>query len=90
MEKMTSLERVIAVIQRKEPDRVPHFEFLIDDAIVSAITKGGDYGDLIDLMDLDAVVSKVDYKTKKVDNNLFVDEWGNHSSKRAHASNGTS
>jgi uroporphyrinogen decarboxylase len=76
MAKLTSLERVLAVIQRKEPDRVPHFEFLIDDAVTASITKGGNYGDLIELMDHDAVVAKADYKTRKIGDNLFIDEWG--------------
>jgi len=76
MEKLSSRERVLAVIQRKEPDRVPHFEFLIDDPIIASITKGGNYGDLIELMDHDAVVTKADYLNKNINGNRYIDEWG--------------
>jgi uroporphyrinogen decarboxylase len=75
MERLTSLERVMAVIQNIEPDRVPHFEFLIDDPVIKSITKGGNYGDLIELMDHDAAVAKVDYRNKKVGDNIYIDEW---------------
>jgi uroporphyrinogen decarboxylase len=75
MEKCSARERVFEVIQRKEPDRVPHFEFLIDDPMIHVVTKGGTYCDLIEIMDHDAAVAKVDYKSWKTGKNQFLDEW---------------
>ena len=37
MAKMTSEERVLRVLQRKEPDRVPHFEWLVDRRVRNAL-----------------------------------------------------
>ena len=76
MENISPLERVLTVIQRKEPDRIPHFEFLMDDTVIKALTNGGTYADLIELQDHDASVAKVDYQTKKIGENKYVDEWG--------------
>jgi uroporphyrinogen decarboxylase len=76
VEKLSCRDRVLAVIQRKEPDRVPHFEFLVDDPIIASITKGGTYPDFIELLDLDAAVAKVDYQNKAIGNNQYLDEWG--------------
>ena len=41
---MTSLERVMAVLQHREPDRVPHFEWVIDKGVIAALTAGGATG----------------------------------------------
>lgn len=76
MDQLSPRERVLTVIQRKEPDRVPHFEFIIDDPIIEALTHGGTYADLIELQDHDAVVAKVDYQSKKIGDNQYIDEWG--------------
>jgi len=75
MDKCSPKERVFTVIQRKEPDRVPHFEFLIDDPVIQAITKGGSYADLIEVMDHDAAVAKVDYDVRQIGDHLYIDEW---------------
>lgn len=76
MDKCSPRERVLTVIQRKEPDRVPHFEFLVDDPVIHAVTKGGSYCDFIETLDVDAAVAKVDYKSRKIAENRYEDEWG--------------
>ena len=45
---MTSQERVLAVIQRQEPDRVPTFEWDIDPDLIVNMTGGGTYEDFIE------------------------------------------
>ena len=49
--------------------------------MIHAITKGGTYADLIEIMDHDAAVAKVDYESKQIGNNRLVDEWGITSAK---------
>ncbi len=73
---MTSSERVLAVIQRQEPDRVPTFEWDIDPDLISLMTGGGSYEDFIEQFDLDAVMCGPDYIKTPLDNGLLLDEWG--------------
>jgi uroporphyrinogen decarboxylase len=52
---MTSLERVLHVLQGKLPDRVPLFELFIDPAVIDRIRAGMSYEDFIDFADMDVV-----------------------------------
>ncbi len=40
MAKLTSEERIMRVLRREEPDRVPHFEWLIDRRVREALAPG--------------------------------------------------
>ena len=40
MAEMTSEERVLCVLQRQQPDRVPHFEWLVDRRVREALCPG--------------------------------------------------
>lgn len=73
---MSSRDRVLTVTQRGTPDRIPHFEWGFDKPIIKALTNGGDYEDLIDLYDIDAVLAGADYRRKPIDKDLTLDEWG--------------
>ena len=73
---MTSRERVLAVIQRKEPDRIPTFEWDIDPGLIDEMTAGGSYEDFIERFDLDAIMCAPDYLKKPVGNGYLFDEWG--------------
>ncbi len=76
MKKMTSRERVFAVLNHQIPDCVPHFEWVYDQSIIKDLTGDGSYEDLIDLLDVDAVMCKPDYQVSKLGPNLIKDEWG--------------
>ncbi len=52
---MTSYERFMCALERREPDRVPLYEGYIDPHVTEALCPGGDYHDLIDALDLDMV-----------------------------------
>ena len=58
MIKCTNAERLFLALQRKEPDRVPHFEFGIDPKVKNAILPGASYEEFIDYMDWDALISR--------------------------------
>jgi uroporphyrinogen decarboxylase len=74
--KMTSQERVLAVIRREEPDRIPTFEWDIDPDLIGNMTGGGTYEDFIEQFDLDAVMCGPDYIKKPLPNGYLLDEWG--------------
>jgi len=73
---MTGNERVHAVLNGKVPDMVPVFEWIIDDKVAKAISGTDDVLDCIEILDLDAVVFRADYKREFIDENTYKDEWG--------------
>jgi len=73
---MNSAERVIAVLRRKIPDRVPVFEWMVDRKVVETICPGGNMADLVDRVDLDAIVVSPDEKLEWIDSSTCRDEWG--------------
>ena len=73
---MNSLERVISALERKIPDRVPHFEFEVSSSVIREIIGDGDIFDLTEKLDLDAVSPRVNQKRQKIDENTFIDERG--------------
>ncbi len=80
MTKMTNRERILTALARREPDIVPHFEFLINQRVRDAILPGASYEDFIDFMDLDAaaVFDKTAwiYKTLDAEKRIARDQWG--------------
>jgi uroporphyrinogen decarboxylase len=73
---MNGQERVLTVIQRKEPDRIPTFEWVYHSSIISAITNGGGYDDFIRTCDIDAVICGAAYPVQPISKGLILDEWG--------------
>src|SRR5512135_3361214 len=73
---MTPLERVMAVLRHQEPDRVPHFEWVMDKGVIAALTAGGSYWDLIDQLDVDGVMVAPAYRKQAIEGGLILDEWG--------------
>lgn len=52
---MNGLERMYKVLKLEQPDRVPHFEFLIDKKVRNGIKPGLSYEDGIDYLDIDGI-----------------------------------
>lgn len=73
---MTSTERVLAVLRREEPDRIPTFEWDIDPDFIRDVTGGGTYEDLVELLDLDAVMCGPEYTKRPISDEMLIDEWG--------------
>jgi len=70
------LARVITALNKGQPDRIPSFEWEIDDKVIAALVPGGNIYDFIESIDLDAVVIFADTKKKQLDSHTYVDEWG--------------
>ena len=73
---MSSRERVLTVLQKKEPDRIPTFEFWVDEGVVNSLTHGGTMDDFIERYDIDAIHFRPDEKKWGRENGTFMDEWG--------------
>lgn len=80
---MTSRERMCKAIQREMPDRVPTFEYAIDQKVAQRLCPGGEYADVVEELDLDAITawepSMGGYAKglkARTPGELFVDEWG--------------
>lgn len=76
-QQMTGTERVLAVLKREEPDRIPTFEWDIDPDLIIKMTNGGTYEDFVEQFDLDAVMCGPDYIKKPISGTEYlIDEWG--------------
>ncbi len=73
---MNGNERILAALQRKQPDTVPVFEWFVDVKVGQTLVGSGDIIDIVERMDLDAVNVRADYSKQKIDDVTFVDEWG--------------
>jgi hypothetical protein len=77
MAELTSKERLLRVLQRQEPDRVPHFEWLIDRQVRAAILPGcTDPHEFAVRMGHDAVIVDPDFKKTPLAGSRYLSEWG--------------
>lgn len=77
MAEMTSEERILRVLQRMEPDRVPHFEWIVDRRVREALYPGNkSYTDFALQMGHDAIIVDLIYKKERVDERRWRTEWG--------------
>jgi len=79
---MNSLQRVVAALERRRPDRVPLFECVIDGGVMDALLPGCDYYRFNDWIGLDcAGQNRSSWSRENVDmideeRGLFRDKWG--------------
>ncbi len=77
MVEMTSEERVYRVLQRQVPDRVPHFEWVVDHRVREALLPDcKSHEDFAVRMGHDAIVVDLNYKKDRVGENRWLSEWG--------------
>ena len=80
MAKYTNAERMFRALERKEPDRIPHFELGIDRKVMNKILPDASFEEFIEHMDWDALMS-IDrdfWEVEVLDESrrIFRDEWG--------------
>src|SRR5690242_19584631 len=74
---MNSAERVMCVLRREEPDRIPHFEWIIDQKVRGALCPGCTTTEEFTVrMGLDAMLTAPDYHSTQVAAKRFKNEWG--------------
>ncbi len=76
MAEMTSAQRVMMVLHRGEPDRVPHFEWIIDQKVRHALCPAASTEEFTVRMGLDAMLTAPDFKTEQIAPKRFKNEWG--------------
>jgi uroporphyrinogen decarboxylase len=76
MKELTSAERVMRVLRRQEPDRIPHFEWIIDRKVRDAICPGSNMEEFTVRMGLDAILVSPDYRKEQIAPNRIRNEWG--------------
>src|SRR5512136_274152 len=76
LKELTSAERVLRTLRREEPDRIPHFEWIIDHRVRDAICPGSTMEEFTVRMGLDALLTAPDYRREQVGPNRFRNEWG--------------
>ena len=73
---MTSRERIIAELERREPDRLPTFEWRIARSIIEAFAPSEDEGDFVEAEGHGTVCCSPSYKhIEVIDADTFVDEF---------------
>lgn len=73
---MTGYERMMAALMRKEPDRVPIWELIVDPPVIKALYGDISYADFVEKEDLDGITCPEDQKRKNLGSNVYRDEWG--------------
>ena len=77
MAKMNSEERMYRVLNRQEPDRVPHFEWIVDRRVRDALCPGcKSYNEFAVRMGQDAIIVDPIFKKERVGDNRWLSEWG--------------
>lgn len=79
---MNSYERVVAALERRQPDRVPYVESVIDHHVMDALLPGQDYFQFNEWLGMDNVCqnrsswSRDNVKYVDREKGLFRDKWG--------------
>lgn len=73
---MTGHERIIAALERRQPDAVPTFEWFIDKRVTKALVGTEDVLEAVEALDVDGVNVRADYARRFTSDTDFVDEWG--------------
>ena len=77
MTELSGKERILRVLQRQEPDRVPHFEWSIDRKVRDALLPGSrNLNEFAVKMGLDAVLADPDFSKERVSAGRWRSEWG--------------
>jgi uroporphyrinogen decarboxylase len=77
MAELTAKERMLRALQRQEPDRVPHFEWLVDRKVREAILPGcKDHNDFAARVGHDAMLVDPIFKKTPLGDGRSLSEWG--------------
>ncbi len=77
MAELTSEERVLRALRRQEPDRVPHFEWLVDRQVRAALCpEAKSCNDFAVRMGHDAVLADPDFRKTPAGPGRWLSEWG--------------
>lgn len=72
----TSLARVMTALGRGVPDRVPTFEWEIDETVIQALVPGASLFDFVEWAKHDGVAVLADERKRYLNATTYLDEWG--------------
>lgn len=61
---------------RRQPDRVPIWELIINQPVIRALYGDITYADFVELENLDGITALEDQKMVEISNDIYRDEWG--------------
>jgi uroporphyrinogen decarboxylase len=73
---MKPKDRIIKVLNREQPDRIPTFEWFIDRTVGKALTGSEDPIEIVEKLDLDGINIRADYQKEPIVDDTHKDEWG--------------
>jgi hypothetical protein len=73
---MTGYERMMLALERRQPDRVPGWELIVDPPVINALYGDICYADFVEREDLDGITCGEDQKRKDLGSDVYGDEWG--------------
>lgn len=74
---MNGYERMMTALRLEEPDRVPIWELIVDEPVISALYGDISYADFVEREDLDGITIFEDFRVQKWFNDTaYLDEWG--------------
>jgi uroporphyrinogen decarboxylase len=73
---MNGNERICAAIRREKTDRIPTFEWFIDESVAKALTGSDNLLEVVERLDLDGINIRPDYSKRFISPEIFEDEWG--------------
>jgi uroporphyrinogen decarboxylase len=73
---MTGRERILAVLDRRVPDRIPTCEWVLNPAVMEKICGVKDDMAFVAGMDMDGIAVGLDSRNEKLDGRHIRDEWG--------------
>jgi uroporphyrinogen decarboxylase len=77
MAELTSKQRILRTLKREVPDRVPHFEWLVDRRVREAILPGcRDHNDFAVRTGHDAVLVDPIFRKTALEDGRYLSEWG--------------
>ncbi len=76
MAEMTAAERVMCVLRNEQPDRIPHFEWILDHRVRKALCPGCSSEEFTVRMGLDAILTGPDFKKEQISEKRVRNEWG--------------
>jgi len=73
---VTGRERFLTALQRKQPDRVPIWELIVNEPVIKALHGDISYFDFAEKEDLDGVTIFEDNRQTQIGPDTYRDEWG--------------
>ena len=72
---MTPYERMMLALERRQPDRVPVRELIVNQPVIFSLYGDISYADFVEKEDLDGITYPEDQKRDQLGSNIYSDEW---------------